>query len=603
MKKYLLILILLIVCSARSAAQLPIEAGGGNPGAVNRQWQNQYQDLKIEQNVIQKTPEDLEEQEELRKQQQPPKDHQQGNIIHNPKFKLRNLKFKGNTIYSDKKLKSMAKDILGQEIYLEDVLNYTLKISRFYQQNGYLTTYASIEPQEITSGVVTITIHESRVGEKKVNGNFWVRKWYIKKIATGGTHLSKGKVFSAKQLQGAMKNINREPYMNTSVAIERDAEENTILEFDMKDRFPGRLSISWDDYGRDLIGRQRATITGGMENLTGFGDRAYGGVILAQNSTGTLAGYSLPVSTYGTRLSFDYAHMITRPKGALAPLDIVGNSNFYILKLTQPIINTAETDLHAYASFDWIDATTDIHSIEAHLVDYVLRVVRLGVNFLHDDLTGRWIGNLGVDLGINGLGASPDVHHGPHSGFQKFVASLARVQRLPHDCLGIVRVNGQYSIQPLFAAEQMFIGGPYSVRGYQPSELVGDWGIAGGAEYRFPIISQKLTDKISGNDKSETQWKSKFINSVRERWRLLVFYDWGYVNSHADLFDYPRHFIHSTGVGATINFMNGLSLQIGVGIPLATRVLDENNARMYFSLNTEIDRLFLKPKAHKPIKY
>ena len=33
----------------------------------------------------------------------------------------------------------------------------------------------------------------------------------------------------------------------------------------------------------------------------------------------------------------------------------------------------------------------------------------------------------------------------------------------------------------------MFIGGAYSIRGYQPSELIGDYGIAGSLELRTPI--------------------------------------------------------------------------------------------------------------------
>lgn len=602
MKKYLLILIMLIAVSAKSPAQIPVEAGGGNPGAVNRQWQNQYQDLKIERNVIQKTIEDLDREEAMKKKQQP-KDQIKGNIIHNPKFRLKDINLEGNTVYSDSKLKSMAEDLLDNDIYLEDILNYTLKISRFYQQNGFLTTYASVPPQEIKDGVVTIAIHESRVGEKRVEGNFWARKWYIKHIATGGTHLSEGKVFNAKQLQGAIKNINREPYMNTSVVIEKDAEENTILEFDMMDRFPVSFDVAWDDYGRDLIGRQRATIIGGMDNLTGFGDKIYGGVILSDHSTGALTGYSVPLSEYGTRLSFDYSHLRSNPQGVLAPLGIIGDSNFYTLRLFQPIINTAETDLSLYAQMDWIDATTTIETIDTELVDYVLRIVRLGGNLMHDDETGRWIGNLGADLGISGLGASANVPNGPQSGFQKFVGTLARVQRLPHECLGILRVNGQYTPQSLFAAEQMFIGGPYSVRGFEPTVLLGDWGVAGGAEYRFPIIPQKMVDVAVQNDTSERQLWAKFVNAARQRTRLLVFYDWGYVNSHNNLYEYPRNFIHSTGFGAVVNFFDGLGLQIGVGFPLGTPVFNESSARMYFSLNSEIDRVFLRPRVHEPVKY
>lgn len=87
---------------------------------------------------------------------------------------------------------------------------------------------------------------------------------------------------------------------------------------------------------------------------------------------------------------------------------------------------------------------------------------------MFDDSKGRTIANFGVDIGTNGLGASENIYNGQQSTFYKVVASLARVQRLPKKCIGIVRINGQYSPQSLYSAEQMYLGGVYSIRGYQP---------------------------------------------------------------------------------------------------------------------------------------
>ena len=71
--------------------------------------------------------------------------------------------------------------------------------------------------------------------------------------------------------------------------------------------------------------------------------------------------------------------------------------------------------------------------------------------------------------------------------FFKVTAGATRVQRLFGRSMGIVRVNGQYSPNKLFAAEQMQMAGPYTLRGYQPAELIGDYGVTGTVEYRFPV--------------------------------------------------------------------------------------------------------------------
>jgi hemolysin activation/secretion protein len=85
------------------------------------------------------------------------------------------------------------------------------------------------------------------------------------------------------------------------------------------------------------------------------------------------------------------------------------------------------------------------------------------------------------------------------------------------------------------------------------------------------------------------EWADKF--------KLLVFYDWGWLGENEPIYEYPKNYLHSTGAGATIYLTDGLSAQFGFGVPLGPRVLgDEQSIRMYFTLNTEMDRLFLKPK-------
>jgi|GEM_PF-542709 len=585
--KYLILTIFLFIVSNTLVVQAQVLDSGGNPGAVNRNYSEQVQKLEIDRNYIETVPADLDAERKRREaEQKQQKDVQRGGVIYNPKFKLNKILFEGNTIYSDAKLKAVGKNLTGKEIYLEDILDYAVAVSRFYQKNGYLTTYAYIPPQEIEGGVVKIVVSESEVGEKKVSGNFWVRKFYIEKIATGGTHLSTGKVFNVRQLQGAVKSINRETYMSTVVGIEKDSEENTVLDFEMKDRFPIRLSMTWDDFGRDLIGRQRFSTLLGSENLTGFGDKIYGGPILADRSFAAVAGYQIPVSYYGTTLGFDYSFAHVRPGGAFAPLGIVGDSNFLSLILKQPIINDATTDFVAYAAFDWINATSDITTLEERIVDYTLRVPRVGLNLMRDDLTGRWIANTEANFGIDGLGSSGNVPGGSQTSFQRFIASLIRVQRLPWDSLGIVRVNGQYSPQALFPSMQMYIGGPYNIWGFQPSELLGDWGVAGGEELRFPVpyLRKVLPER------------SKYVaDSVR----LMVFHNWGFVKDQSNVVENPLNFLQSVGFGTYIRINNVINILIGVGFPIGAVPSDASRARMFFSINGEFDNL-LKPRSHSP---
>ncbi|MDD3435949.1 MAG: ShlB/FhaC/HecB family hemolysin secretion/activation protein [Candidatus Gastranaerophilales bacterium] len=583
MKKLTIITCCLFInCLAVNAIEAG-DIGGSNAEVINRQNLMQLEDQQIEKKYIETVPQDLDAEKKLKEQQQNQKDVVKGNLTYNPQFKLNKIIFEGNTKYSDKKLLKLANGLVGQEVYLEDVMDYTIKISRFYQQNGYLTSYAYLEPQEIADGIVKINIKESKVSEKEAYGNRWEKEWYLKNIALGGRGLLQGKVFNSKDLQGAMKNINKEDYLKGSVEISKNKNEDTVIKLNVADRFPLNLSIGWDDFGRNYTGRQRFTGIIGIDNLTGFGDRIYGGAILSQGATGALAGYQIPVNKYGTKLSFDYSYSKVFLGGPYQNLDIQGKAVDYGLRLTHPLISTATKELTASVSVNAVNSKTDIVSLGQNIADYSLRVLRTGLYGMFDDKNGRTLASIGVDMGVNAFGATENIDSGPQSTFYKLIASIARIQRLPKNCLGIIRLNGQYTGQSLYASEQMYLGGAYSIRGYQPSELLGDYGMAGTLELRTPVPGLK-------------QILPKKVKSWSDKAKLAFFYDWGWVKEYNDMYGYPSNFLQSVGFGTYINVTNAISLQMGVGIPVGPKNYNDDSGRFYFAINTDVDRIFMKPK-------
>ena len=73
-----------------------------------------------------------------------------------------------------------------------------------------------------------------------------------------------------------------------------------------------------------------------------------------------MAGYSLPVSSYGTRLSFDFTDSHVRLGGMYK--GIKGNAQSYFFKLTHPLVQTAKSDLFLYSGYDFVNANTTFNS-------------------------------------------------------------------------------------------------------------------------------------------------------------------------------------------------------------------------------------------------
>ena len=574
MKKHLCYLAaVLFLCSMQQANAIDAGRAGMDAGAFNRMEQSQINNYQLEKSYVQ-TLDHVTDDERIY-DATVEEDLAREGVLYNPHFLLEKINFEGNTQISDEELQHLALEVLGEDIFFDELLEVCSKVTNLYHSKGYLTSYATVPPQRIVDGVATIKIIESKVGELNIEGEKWTREWYLKHIIMGKAGLREGEVFNAKNLQRAMKEINREAYVQVQTEVERqpEGEENTEITLNVRDRFPIQLGFAYDDYGRTYTGTQRVSFLVGMHNLTGLGDKIYGGSILSSGATGWVAGYSLPVSSYGTRLSFDFTDSHVKLGKDLKGQNIKGNAQSYFFKLTHPLVQTAKSDLYLYSGYDYVKATTGYGFTKPQykLSDYQLHVWRSGLYGMTDDNYGRWIGSLGIDFGMGGkekTGLSR-----ADKTFFKVTAGITRVQRLFSRSMGIVRVNGQYSPNELFAAEQMQLGGPYTLRGYQPAEIIGDYGVSGTVEFRTPI---PFMDKI-------WPW-------FDDRFRIAVFYDWGWLDTNGNAYSYPENFLHSVGFGGYFTVTDWLAAQFGLGFPFDHHY-QGNTCRFYFSLNSDLDRI------------
>ena len=554
------------------AGSIDANARGYEAGAFNKMEQSQVNNYHLEKSYIHSL-DHITKDESIYDASIEENVAREG-VLYNPHFLLEKINFEGNTEIADEELQKLALEVLGEDIFFDELLEVCSKVTNLYHERGYLTSYATVPPQRIVDGVATIKIIESKVGEMNIEGEKWTREWYLRNIIMGKAGLREGDVFNAKNLQRAMKEINREDYVKVQTEVEREAvgEENTAITLNVRDRFPVNAGIMYDDYGRSYTGAQRVSFLLGMDNLTGLGDKIYGGTILSSGSTGWMAGYSLPVSSYGTRLSFDFSDSHVHLGGPYRGMGVKGNAQSYFFKLTHPLIQTAKSDLYLYSGYDFVNASTswNPNGTRSYLSDYNLHVWRSGLYGMTDDDYGRWIGNLALDFGMAGTDHMNSISD---TTFFKVGATATRVQRLFSRSLGIVRVGGQYSPNELFAAEQMQLGGPYTLRGYQPAELIGDYGVSGTIEYRTPV---PLMDKIC-------PW-------LDDRLRFAVFYDWGFIGENSNVYNYPKSFLHSAGFGGYLSLTDWLTAQVGVGFPFGDHY-KESTARFYFCVNSDLDRL------------
>jgi hemolysin activation/secretion protein len=118
-----------------------------------------------------------------------------------------------------------------------------------------------------------------------------------------------------------------------------------------------------------------------------------------------------------------------------------------------------------------------------------IRAVRLGVSADHTDTAGGVnLLDLEYSQGLTALGASDadaPALNGAKPDFSRISAYAARLQNLGGAFSLLVAVSAQASSDKLPTAEQLGLGGDTFLRGYDPSEAIGEQGLAAKFELRF----------------------------------------------------------------------------------------------------------------------
>lgn len=437
----------------------------------------------------------------------------------------------------------------NKELTLAEMNGIAEEITTAYRNEGYLVAYALVPQQEISDGVLQIAVIESKIGEISVTGNTSYSTDFIQK------HLQKvEKDPSLREgtLVRALLLLNDYPSLDVKATLKAGKDFGTTdITAQVKDSRPLSGSLSYDNFGSDTTSKSRLIAEVNIGNLITSGDllmlRGLTGldkIDLENLSHGRLE-YIIPVMYNGTKVGIYYTNSIYEAGEKYTILDIQGKAHVAGAYVTHPLVKTRNTSLDVRFGFDYkdiyqymLDETTSADKI---------RVFNLGLNYnFVDGFYGRNILNLTYYQGVRDLfGGNGESDPGTSrmnadGQFSKGTLELARIQKLPGYNYFILRASGQYSNDDLFVAEQFFLGGVGSVRGFSPSLLSGDKGyFISGELYIAPpypetkIFNQNLGDTfklvlfadhggVFKNDVQPGEDKDDYLTSIGAGLRLYI---------------------------------------------------------------------------------
>jgi len=393
------------------------------------------------------------------------------------RFDVREIRFTPSAILAPADLEAIAAQYRGRHISLAELQALAAQVNALYQQQGVVTATATIGPQDISSGLVEVTLVEGRVGAVDISGHLTTRESYIQ----SRLGLTAGEIVDLNQLEERLVWFNR----TNDVRLEADLQPGNAFghtDILIKAVEPDKHQVlaTFDNLGSPMTGRWRAGMSYRNRSLLGWRDNLSLAYTYARGQKSASAGYDLPINRWGGRVDYTYYDDATAVRfGALSSLNITGRSESHVLSLRQPVhvSNDLQVDLTAAAkkreSRNYFD----------------------GVQLQSTDSTD---GSVGIDV----LGSSDKslwgwsvtrIHGHATAANNRLPFKLTKGQlRYSRDIAEgwSLRTNAHWQYagnSSLASSEQFLLGGEGSVRGYDIAAYSGDQGATASVELHHAI--------------------------------------------------------------------------------------------------------------------
>jgi hemolysin activation/secretion protein len=486
------------------------------------------------------------------------------------RFKLTKMVIEGATVYSESELRPLYQNRLDQEVSLSEIYQIASLLTAKYRNDGYILSRVIVPLQSIEGGEVRLKAIEGYVARVTIDG----AEGWRKLVERYAGEITKSRPLKNSVLERYLLLMNDLPGAFARATIKPSPSEPGASEMTVQftqSKVQGGLGA--DNRGGELLGPMRISADLALNSVLGLQESTTLRGVSSGNDRLTFVSlvHEERIGPPGGKLSLSASMTKAKPKEAFfIPLDLETSSQTAALAYSYPWIRSRSQNLSLRGSFTAHDGKTEIFGIED--THDRIRAFRLGVTY---DRADSWRGvnllDIEISQGILGLGSSDKndpMLSRPNGRIDFTKASLyaARLQSLTERWSVLAAVNAQYAWTDLLSSELYSFGGEQFGRGYDPSEMVGDHGLAGKLELRY-------TDTLP----------FRFASSFT----IYGFYDVGIVYLRSPDGDKNSESAASAGLGLRINLGPYVSGFAELAKPLTRDVSAEGNrnARGYGGLS------------------
>ncbi len=471
------------------------------------------------------------------------------------------FEFQGNTVFSSASLDDLVSPFKGRNLSIKEIGEVCHLIQCAYAEKGYLFTRAYPPPQEVKEGRLSIRILEGTLGSISVVGNEFYSASFIER------HISRfqGTPLNYRDLMAALLILNEYQDLNVGAVFQKGAECGQVdLILRVADARPRHLYVDTNNYGSKPITLTRTGARYDFGSLLTDGDNLSLTEVLGypfDRLNFSNARYTIPINYRGTKVSLAYLYSGFKVN-QLNPLHLRGKSQIATVGLNHAALRTLKLNIDLFLDFDYKQIQN--FALSQTTAYDKLRVLGLGAHFDYLNRLGArnfldLFFHAGIPDFLGGLKAvdSQCSRAGAGGRFYLLNGDYKWLQALPWDSFLFLHLAGQLTPNKLPLAEQIYIGGVDTARGYPLATALGDNGYYGNFELRFPLpfIANKKVPYM--------------CRTFKDLIQIIGFVDQGGVslvggNTPTE----AKTSLTSVGVGARVHAGWGLDFNFDAGFPL-----------------------------------
>lgn len=393
---------------------------------------------------------------------------------------------RGNEAIEDSRYQAIVEDFFGEPL-TEDVLErLTDELVQLAREEGFEYAGAEVDTSAAERGIISVKIDEGVVDGVRIEGSDNAMARRMLERLVGGP-------VTKQQLETLLLKVSDIPGLKLRGArlVREDANRILVVRL-TEDHQSGRLSA--DNYGTENFGPIRMRMSTRFSEVFSSADEIRTAVRINPIEPDELLFSSVSYRTVlldnGTSLQVSGSLGSTAP-GEVEGGDISGETARAAISLSSPLLRTKRASVWADIDAAYIEIKQD--DLGALLRDDTVATASIGIRTRFALAGGGYIGTgTSLERGLGILGATrlgdPAASRSDGDGvFTKFRFNMDGRVPVADQFDAYFALAGQLADRPLLASEELGLGGPYRVRGYDFAEVLGDEGIYGLAELRYRV--------------------------------------------------------------------------------------------------------------------